>query len=108
MELFRLLGKIAIENAEARRALKEVSQEGQETESKLGKFFGGIGKGAAVAGKAIAVGLASGATACVGLATAAIKSYGDYEQLVGGVETLFGTRGAKSIEEYAEMVGKSV
>ena len=108
MELFKLLGKIAIENAEARKALKEVSQEGQETESKLGKVFGGIGKGAAVVGKAVATGLAAGATACVGLATAAIKSYSDYEQLVGGVETLFGTRGAKSIEEYADMVGKSV
>ena len=108
MELFKLLGKIAVENAEARKALKEVSQEGQETESKLGKAFGAIGSGAAVAGKAIAAGLAAGATACVGLATAAINSYGDYEQLVGGVETLFGTKGAKSIEEYADMVGKSV
>ena len=108
MELFKLLGTIAIDNAEAKKALQETSQEGQQTESKLGKFFGGIGKGAAVAGKAIATGLAAGATACIGLATAAIKSYGDYEQLVGGVETLFGTRGAKSVEEYAQMVGKSV
>lgn len=108
MELFRLLGKIAIDNAEAKKALQETSQEGQHTESKLGKAFGAIGKGAAVVGKTIAVGLAAGATACVGLATAAIKSYGDYEQLVGGVETLFGTRGAKSVEEYAQMVGKSV
>ena len=108
MELFRLLGKIAVDNAEARRALQETSQEGEKTESKLSKAFGAMGKGAAVMGKAIATGLAAGATACVGLATAAIKSYGDYEQLVGGVETLFGTRGAKSIEEYADMVGKSV
>ena len=108
MELFKLLGTIAIEHAEARKALKEVSQEGEKTESKLSKAFSAMGKGAAIAGKAIMTGLAAGATACVGLATAAIKSYGDYEQLVGGVETLFGTRGAKSIEEYAEMVGKSV
>ena len=108
MELFKLLGTIAIENAEAKKALQETSQEGEKTESKLGKVFSSIGKGAAVVGKTIAVGLAAGATACVGLATAAIKSYGDYEQLVGGVETLFGTRGAKSIEEYADMVGKSV
>ena len=108
MELFKLLGKIAVDNAEAKKALKETSQEGQETESKLGKAFGALGSGAAAAGKAIAAGLAAGATACVGLATAAINSYGDYEQLVGGVETLFGTKGAKSIEEYADMVGKSV
>ena len=37
----------------------------------------------------------------------AIESYADYEQLVGGVETLFGA-GGKSIEEYAKSVGKSV
>lgn len=104
MELFRILGKIAIDNAEAKKKINETGQEG----GKLAKVFSTMGKGAAVAGKAIATGLAVGAGACVGLATAAIKSYGDYEQLVGGVETLFGTRGAESLQEYADMVGKSV
>lgn len=108
MELFKLLGKIAIDNAEAKKALKETSQEGEKAESKLGKVFGGIGKGAAVVGKTIATGLVAGAGAVTALATAAINSYADYEQLVGGVETLFGTRGAKSVQEYADMVGKSV
>ena len=37
----------------------------------------------------------------------AIMSYADYEQLVGGVETLFGT-GGQSIHEYAASVGKTV
>ena len=104
MELFRILGKIAIDNAEAKKKIGETGQEG----GKLAKVFSTMGRGAAVAGKAIATGLAVGAGACVGLATAAIKSYGDYEQLVGGVETLFGTRGAKTLQEYADMVGKSV
>lgn len=30
------------------------------------------------------------------------------EQSIGGIETLFGAGGAKSVEEYAESVGKSV
>lgn len=55
---------------------------------------GGIITGAAVAG----VG---------GLAKNAVESYADYEQLVGGVETLFGA-GGRSLEEYAAWVGKSV
>lgn len=38
----------------------------------------------------------------------AIEAYGNYEQLVGGVETLLGAKGATSVEEYAKMVGKSV
>ncbi len=108
MELFKLLGTIAVDNAAANKALQETSQEGEKAESKLSKTFGAIGKGAAVVGKTVAAGLVAGATACAGLATAAIKSYADYEQLVGGVETLFGTRGAKSVEEYAQLVGKSV
>ena len=36
----------------------------------------------------------------------AIMSYADYEQLVGGVETLFGA-GGMTIEEYAKSVGKT-
>ena len=108
MELFKILGTIAIEKADAIRALKETQDEGEKTGSTLGKAFSGIGKGAAVVGKAIMTGLAVGATAVAGLATAAINAYGDYEQLVGGVETLFGTRGAQSVEEYAKIVGKSV
>ena len=34
-------------------------------------------------------------------------TYADFEQLVGGVETLFGTRGAKDANEYGKMVGLS-
>lgn len=66
--------------------------------------MGGV---AAKAGKAIATGLATGATAVSVLAKQSLDSYADYEQLVGGVETLFGA-GGKSVEEYAESVGKSV
>lgn len=37
----------------------------------------------------------------------AVASYADYEQLVGGVETLFGA-GGMTIEEYADSVSKTV
>lgn len=93
MELFRLLGKIAIDNAEAKKALKETSQEGQQTESKLGKAFGAIGKGAAAVGKTIAVGLAAGATAMAGLTVKALQASGDLEQNMGGAEAVFGELG---------------
>lgn len=51
-------------------------------------------------------GLKNLTSAAVSLGKDAIASYADYEQLVGGVETLFGT-GGKTIEEYAKSVGKS-
>lgn len=37
-----------------------------------------------------------------------IKEGARYEQARGGIETLFGAKGAKSVQEYAQMVGKSV
>lgn len=57
--------------------------------------------------KIFAAGVGAAATGVAALGTAAVKSYADYEQLVGGIETLFGAGGA-SVEEYADKVGKSV
>ena len=109
MELFKIVGKLAINGVEeAKKHLQDVSGEGEKTGSKLGSFFSSVGKGAAWVGKTTVKGLGVAAGGILALGTAAVKSYADYEQLVGGVETLFGTRGAKSVEEYAQLVGKSV
>ena len=65
-------------------------------------------KSAAVAaGKAIAAAIGAAAAGATALGTQAVKAYANYEQLVGGVETLFGAQG-KSLEEYASSVGKTV
>lgn len=52
-------------------------------------------------------GLKSMGGAIVSVGKDAVKSYADYEQLKGGIETLFGA-GGKSLEEYASSIGKSV
>lgn len=57
--------------------------------------------------KGLASAMGSIARGIVDLGKQAIQSYADYEQLIGGVETLFGTS-ADSVEEYAQMMGKSV
>ena len=93
MELFKLLGTIAIENGEAIEALQDTSKEGEKTESKLSKVFSGIGKGAAACGKAIMTGLAVGATAMAGLTVKALQLSGDLEQNLGGAEAVFGELG---------------
>ena len=49
---------------------------------KIGSVAGGIAKG-------VAVGVGVASTAVIGLGKQAIDAYGQYEQLVGGVETLF-------------------
>lgn len=57
--------------------------------------------------KVIGAGLTAAAGGVMALGTAAVSAYADYEQLVGGIETLFGA-GGKSVEEYAQTVGKFV
>lgn len=100
MDLFQLLGTISINNSDANKALDETSKAGQQAESKLGKAFKAVGKGAVVVGKTVAAGMAAGATAVGTLVTKSIQSYAEYEQLVGGVETLF-KDSAKKVQEYA-------
>ncbi|MDE5818050.1 MAG: hypothetical protein K2I07_01845 [Lachnospiraceae bacterium] len=45
-------------------------------------------------------------TAGAAVTKSAVEQYADYEQLVGGVETLFGA-GGQSLREYAQSVGKT-
>lgn len=60
-------------------------------------------------GKKVASIVASAAAvkAVVDFGKAAVDACGEFEQLQGGVETLFGT-GGKTLEQYAESVGMSV
>ena len=71
----------------------EVSKTGSTITSKLG----GASK---TDGKAIASGLAVGAAAFATLGKAALDAYADYEQLIGGVDTLF-KDSSTTIQEYA-------
>lgn len=106
MELFRLLGTIAIKNDEAIAGIKETAQEAQKAESKMSNAFKTIGQKSTALGQKMAkVSLAAGA-AFSGIMVGITKTYADYEQLVGGVETLFGT-GGQSLEEYSAAIGKS-
>lgn len=73
-----------------------------------GAAYNGLKKLAGISFKALAAGLGGAATAIAAVVKKSVQSFGDYEQLVGGVETLFGTGGAKTVEEYANSVGKSV
>ena len=75
-----------------------------KSESKLKSGFGNIAK---VVGAAASAAVAAGAAAVVKITKQAVEAYANYEQLVGGVETLFGA-GGKTLEEYAASVGKTV
>lgn len=82
MNLFELFVKIGADTTEANKGIDEV---GRKT-SGLGEK---LKSGLATAGKVAVAGVAAGATAIGALGTKAVAAYADYEQLVGGVETLF-------------------
>lgn len=67
----------------------------------------GIGNLARSGMEAVTSAVQTAVGAMANLGAQALTAYADYEQLTGGVETLFGAQGM-SIEEYAESVGKSV
>lgn len=82
----------------------EADSAGKSAGSKFGSAFGSVAKaGLAAAG----AGLAAASAAVVKVAKDAVEGYADYEQLTGGIETLFGTAG-KGIEEYAQEQGLSI
>mgnify|MGYP002517983116 FL=1 len=89
MELFKLFGKIAVENDDANEALDKTSKKGKETESKLKSAFEKIGSGALAVGKTIASGLAVGAAAMGSLTYKALNLSGELEQNMGGSEAVF-------------------
>ena len=98
MELFKLLGTIAIDNSDANKALDDTSQKGAQTESKLSKAFSAVGKGAAVVGKTVMTGLAVGGAAMGTLTVKALNMSGELEQNMGGSEAVFGKYAGKMQE----------
>lgn len=71
------------------------------------KLKDGFGKAIKAVGKAVVAATTAVAAGIAKITQASVASYGEYEQLVGGVKTLFGTE-AGSLEEYAASIGQTV
>ena len=71
-----------------------------KVQSKITGLAGGMAKAVGVA--FMAVGAAIGAAVKMG-----VDEGSQLEQSIGGIETLFGTKGAKTLSDYAAMVGKT-
>lgn len=112
MNVFDLYAKISLDSTDYSAALKNAGEKfssfsatvanGAKNIAKMGKQVADIGTTAA---KAVG-GIAAAGTAGIAALTksAVIDYYGDTEQLIGGVETLFGAGGA-SLQEYADKIG---
>ena len=94
MDVFKLVGSIFIKNDEANDKIDDTTEKAKSSSGKLGKAFGAMAKGVTVAVGACATGIGV-------ISKQAISAYADYEQLVGGVETLF-KESANIITKYAD------
>lgn len=92
MELFRLLGKIAIDNTEANNALTDTSARAQDSANETESAFAKIG---GVAGK-IALGIGAAGVAIGGAFVGAVESTREYRAEMGLLESAFLTAGHSS------------
>lgn len=83
MELFKIFGTIALKGKD------QFNDDVDESSGKAEKFAGKLGNGLATAAKIGAAAVGATATAIGALTKTALDNYAEYEQLVGGVETLF-------------------
>lgn len=85
------------------KASNKIGNVSKKATSAFSKIGSAAGKGLSIAAK----GAVAAATAVATLSTMAAKSYADYEQLVGGVKTLFGA-GEQSFNQFAKSSGLPV
>lgn len=83
MELFKIFGTIALKGKD------QFNDDIDDSSGKAEKFAGKLGNGLATAAKIGAAAIGAAATAIGALTKTALDNYAEYEQLVGGVETLF-------------------
>lgn len=100
MDVLTLRGLLTLDKSAYDRGLEEAESDVSGFGSKFKKVMG-------TAAKAGAAAMAASASAVALLGKSSIKAYADTEQLVGGVQKLYGNMGL-SVEEYAKSVGKSV
>ena len=92
MELFKLLGTIAINNTEANNALDETSQRAQETAGETESAFAKIGGTA----KKLALGIGAAGLAIGGAFVGAVEGTREYRQQMGLLDSAFLTAGHSS------------
>ena len=99
---YRKLQREIASSESSMKALKEESKKTNSTISKIGEAFSSLGSKAGATLKTVATSAAAitaaGVAGAVAMGKASVESYAEYEQLIGGVETLFGESQDKVVE----------
>lgn len=104
MNLFELFCKIAIDDDDYQKGLDDAKKHTKSFAKNAGEAIGGFAKKAekafATAAKIASAAIGVASTGIIALTKAAIAEYSNYEQLVGGVDTLF-KGSSQKVQEYA-------
>ena len=93
-DIFEIVGKVSLDGIDkAEKDLKGFSNEGEQSASKLSK----LGSIAGAVGKGVLIGTGAVATGAVALVRSVSGAYGQLQQSIGGIETLFGNSAKKVI-----------
>lgn len=106
MEIFRLLGTIAIDNATANSAIDETTGKAESSHSKIGDAFKKIGNAALAAAKVVATGMAVITTALVSLGAIAVNYNAQMEQYQTSFAVMLGSE-EKALELVEELKEKA-
>lgn len=107
LTIFEILGRIAIDNAAADKALDDTVLNAKDAGTKISASFEKIGNKAVAIGKTIATGLAVGTAAITALTVGAMKQAGELEQNMGGSEAVFKEH-AQGMQETAKTAYKNM
>lgn len=88
MDLFDLVAKISLDTSDYEKNLNGADKKGSDFAKKLKNGLG-------TAAKVGTVAITAASTAVIGLTKSAVDEYANFEQLAGGIETLFGDSAAK-------------
>ena len=99
MNVFELVAKISLDSSEYDSKLNDASNKTKSIGSTIGNALGTVGKATGVA-------LAAGSAAVTKLTKDAVAAYGEFEQLKGGMETLYG-KDAQTMLDNAEKAFKT-
>lgn len=104
MNLFALKAVLGLDKKDYDKGLQDAEEKASSSGSGI---MNALGNAVKVGTALMAAGVAAASAAIVKTVSDSVTAYADYEQLVGGVQKLYGNMGM-SVDEYAKSVGKSV
>lgn len=99
LDVFDLVAKIRLDDSEYEEGVGKAK-------GTFSSLASGVGKGLATVAKVGATAIAAAATGVAALTRMGVEGYAQYEQLTGGVETLFGNS-SDAVMRYAENAYKT-